>query len=98
MVLLELRPTAISSSSQIRWISASSPTKTPLLGDMEEANMEWLRERQDAETHLLAYRDRARELKLRLQELESGGLETACPTCERVLAGESRLSSVYLLK
>lgn len=63
-----------------------------VLGDMEEANMEWLRARQDAETHLLAYRDRARELKLRLQELESGGLETACPTCERVL--DDRFESV----
>ncbi len=29
-------------------------------GDMEVANMDWLRERQDAETHLMAYRDRAR--------------------------------------
>ena len=63
-----------------------------VLGDMAEANMEWLRERQDAETHLLAYRDRARELKLRLQELESGGLETACPTCDRVL--DDRFESV----
>ena len=55
-------------------------------GDLEVANMDWLRERQDAETHLLAYRDRARELKLRLQELEKGGEDTACPTCDRVLS------------
>ena len=41
--------------------------------DLEVANMEWLRERQDAETHLLAYRDRARELKARLHQLEEGG-------------------------
>ncbi len=54
-------------------------------GDLEVANMEWLRERQDAETHLLAYRDRARELKVRLQQLEVGGEDTACATCERVL-------------
>ena len=61
-------------------------------GDMEVANMDWLRERQDAETNLLAYRDRARELKLRLQELADGGPETACPTCDRLL-GE-RFASV----
>ena len=56
-------------------------------GDLEIANMEWLRERQDAETHLLAYRDRARELRVRLQQLEEGGRDTACPTCDRVLSG-----------
>lgn len=55
-------------------------------GDMEVANMDWLRERQDAETHLMAYRDRARELKARLQEMESGGAEAPCPTCGKVLA------------
>jgi len=55
-------------------------------GDLEVANMDWLRERQDAETHLLAYRDRARELKVRLQQLEEGGKDTACPTCDRVLS------------
>ncbi len=55
-------------------------------GDMEVANMEWLRERQDAETHLLAYRDRARELKGRLQQLEAGGPESECPTCDRLLS------------
>lgn len=55
-------------------------------GDLEVANMDWLRERQDAETHLLAYRDRARELKTRLQQLEKGGKDTECPTCERVLS------------
>ena len=54
-------------------------------GDLDVANMDWLRERQDAETHLLAYRDRARELKVRLHQLEEGGTDTACPTCDRVL-------------
>jgi len=61
-------------------------------GDLEVANMDWLRERQDAETHLLAYRDRARELKGRLQQLEEGGKDTACPTCDRVLS--ERFASV----
>ncbi len=54
-------------------------------GDMEVSNMDWLRERQDAETHLMAYRDRARELKARLQEMESGGPEAPCPTCGQEL-------------
>ncbi|HSR41002.1 MAG TPA: hypothetical protein VLL48_02490, partial [Longimicrobiales bacterium] len=56
-----------------------------LAGDVEVATMEWLRERQDAETHLQAYRDRARELKARLTQLEDAGPEAPCPTCGRVL-------------
>ena len=63
-----------------------------VVGDLEVANMDWLRERQDAETHLLAYRDRARELKIRLQQLEKGGSDTECPTCDRVL--DERFESV----
>jgi hypothetical protein len=54
-------------------------------GDLEFASMQWARERQDAETQLLAYRDRARELKSRLQELEANGHHADCPTCARVL-------------
>ena len=50
-------------------------------GELEVAAMEWLRERQDAETHLRTYRDQARELRSRLQEVESGGPETRCPVC-----------------
>jgi len=55
-------------------------------GDVEQATMEWLRERQDAETTLQAYRDRARELKQRLAQIESGGPDAPCPTCGRPLA------------
>ncbi len=55
-------------------------------GDLEVANMDWLRDRQDAETHLLAYRDRARELRVRVQQLNEGGRDAACPTCDRVLS------------
>ena len=67
---------------------------TEVTGDIEQATMEWLRERQDAETHLKAYRDRARELKSRLAQLEAGGPEAPCPTCGRPLAdhlGEVRV-------
>ncbi len=54
-------------------------------GDMEVATMDWLRERQDAETTLQAYRDRARELRTRIRGMESSGPEAPCPTCGRVL-------------
>jgi hypothetical protein len=55
-------------------------------GDVEQASMDWLRERQDAETQLLAYRDRARELKTRLAQIEEAGPDAPCPTCGRPLA------------
>lgn len=54
-------------------------------GDLEAATMEWLRERQDAETHLHTYRDRARELRDRIRELEDSGPEGSCPFCGRGL-------------
>lgn len=54
-------------------------------GDLEVATMDWLRERQDAETTLHAYRDRARELRARLKRMETAGPDAACPTCGRVL-------------
>jgi len=56
-----------------------------ITGDVEAATMEWLRERQDAETQLGAYRDRARELKVRIEGLEEAGDEAPCPTCGRTL-------------
>ncbi|HZD05433.1 MAG TPA: hypothetical protein VE173_10955, partial [Longimicrobiales bacterium] len=56
-----------------------------LAGEVEVATMEWLRERQDAETQLQAYRDRARELKVRLNDLEGAGSDAPCPTCGRIL-------------
>ncbi len=54
-------------------------------GEVEVQTMDWLRERQDAETHLFAYRDRARELKSKLESLRAIGLDAPCPTCGRVL-------------
>jgi len=58
---------------------------TEVDGDLEAATMDWYRERQDAETTLHAYRDRARELRVRLRRMESSGPEAPCPTCGRVL-------------
>ena len=55
-------------------------------GDVEQATMDWLRERQDAESQLQAYRDRARELKSRLTQIQAGGPDAPCPTCGRPLA------------
>lgn len=58
---------------------------TEVAGDLEVETMEWHRERQDAETHLRAYRDRARELKGRLETLQSSREDAPCPTCGRLL-------------
>ena len=54
-------------------------------GDLAAAAMDWHRERQDAETTLHTYRDRARELKGRIRKMESAGPAAPCPTCGRVL-------------
>lgn len=58
---------------------------TEIDGDLEVATMDWHRERQDAETTLNAYRDRARELRTRIRQMEAAGPEAPCPTCGRVL-------------
>jgi DNA repair exonuclease SbcCD nuclease subunit len=55
-------------------------------GDLGAETMEWHRERQDAETNLQAYRDRARELRDRIRKLEELGPDSPCPTCDRLLA------------
>lgn len=68
-----------------RELLASRADVTEVDGDLEAATMDWLRERQDAETTLFAYRDRARELRARIRGMESSGPEAPCPTCGRVL-------------
>ena len=52
-------------------------------GEMEAGNLEWARSRQDAESRLQAYRDRAREIRSRIRELEREGEAAGCPTCGR---------------
>ncbi len=69
-----------------RELRASRADVVEVDGDLEVATMEWLRERQDAETTLQAYRDRARELRSRIRKMESAGPDAPCPTCGRVLA------------
>ncbi len=68
-----------------RELRASRADVAEVDGDLEVATMDWLRERQDAETTLQAYRDRARELRSRLKQMEAAGPEAPCPTCGRVL-------------
>lgn len=55
-------------------------------GEVEALTVEWLRERQDAETQLQTYRDRARELRGRIRSMESAGEEAPCPVCGRPLS------------
>lgn len=50
-------------------------------GDLEAAAMEWARERQDADSKLDFYRERARELRQQIQQLEIEGADAPCPTC-----------------
>jgi exonuclease SbcC len=64
---LELR------SLRADWVEAS--------GDLEAMMLEWVRERQDADSHLQGYRDRARELRARIRVLETVGESSPCPTC-----------------
>ena len=54
-------------------------------GDVEAGMMTWVRERQDAETRLLLYRDRERELRERLQRLDEEGDAAACDSCGQPL-------------
>ncbi|MCZ6825503.1 MAG: metallophosphoesterase [Gemmatimonadetes bacterium] len=68
-----------------RELRASRADVAEVDGDLEVETMDWLRERQDAETTLHAYRDRARELRARLKRMESAGAEAPCPSCGRVL-------------
>jgi hypothetical protein len=58
-------------------------------GDLEARTLEWARDRQEADTKLLDYRDRARELKSRIRLLEARGEESRCPTCGRPLGSEA---------
>ena len=49
----------------------------------------WLRERQDAETRLLLYRDRERELREQQRDIDEAGESARCGTCGRPLGGRA---------
>ena len=62
-------------------------------GRVEAAMTAWLRERQDAETRLLLYRDRERELRKEVSGLDEAGENARCGSCGMPLgdlAGEVR--------
>ena len=54
-------------------------------GDAEADTMAWVRERQDAETRLLLYRDRERELRGQLKSMDEPGEDASCSRCGRTL-------------
>ncbi len=54
-------------------------------GDAEAGTMAWVRERQDAETRLLLYRDRERELRGQLTSTDEAGEDGPCGRCGREL-------------
>ena len=53
--------------------------------ELEERKTAWLRDRQDAETKLQAFRDQASELQEHIQQIRDAGPEGKCPTCQRPL-------------
>src|SRR5690606_19206418 len=55
---------------------------------LAERRTAWLRDRQDAETKLQGYRDRAAELREQIRHLRETGEAGVCPTCRRPLGGE----------
>lgn len=63
-------------------------------GELEERKTAWLRDRQDAETKLQSYRDRALELQEEVRRVRSAGPDGICPTCRRPLGADyERLSA-----
>jgi exonuclease SbcC len=55
---------------------------------LEARQAEWVERRQETDTKLQSYRDRAHELKEQIQQLREAGPEGICPTCERPLGGQ----------
>ncbi|HEU0055242.1 MAG TPA: SMC family ATPase [Longimicrobium sp.] len=51
--------------------------------DAETKRSTWLTDRQDAHTKLTTYRDRARELREQIRNIEELGPQGTCPTCGR---------------
>jgi 3',5'-cyclic AMP phosphodiesterase CpdA len=63
-------------------------------GEVEARTLEWARDRQEAETRLQSYRDRARELRRRIRAAEEEG--ATCPTCGRELEDRGSVLSEAL--
>jgi len=56
--------------------------------ELEEKKNAWLRDRQDAETKLQTFRDRARELQEQIRQIRETGPAGACPTCGRPMGAD----------
>jgi exonuclease SbcC len=56
--------------------------------ELEEKKTAWLADRQDAFTKLQNYRDRGRELKEQIDNIERLGPEGTCPTCGRPVGAD----------
>jgi exonuclease SbcC len=56
--------------------------------ELEERKTAWLRDRQDASTKLLGYRDRGHELREQIRQVREMGTEGPCPTCGRPLGAD----------
>ena len=64
------------------------PERERVAAALEERRTAWLRDRQDAETKLQTYRDRASELGTQIRNLREVGAAGSCPTCHRPLGGD----------
>jgi exonuclease SbcC len=58
--------------------------------DVEQRRTEWVRDHQEAETKLKAFRDQYAELKQQRERLARLGEDGACPTCTRPLGAHYR--------
>jgi exonuclease SbcC len=56
--------------------------------ELEEQKTAWLRDKQDANTKLLGYRDRGHELREQIRQVREMGTEGPCPTCGRPLGAD----------
>lgn len=66
-------------------LEATRVEQAQLATELEARKTAWLRDRQDAETKLLAYRERGGELQQSVTEIREAGPDGTCPTCERPL-------------
>ncbi len=69
-------------------ITTAKAERQTLEEAVESAKTAWLRDRQDAETKLQSYRDRALELQEEMRRLRALGKEGVCPTCRRPLGDD----------
>ncbi|TVP75414.1 MAG: hypothetical protein EA352_08275, partial [Gemmatimonadales bacterium] len=56
-----------------------------LAGEVEAGSLEWVRDRQAAESRLESCRERAHELRARIRQLGEQGPRARCPTCRKPL-------------